>query len=143
MVQDWFDRNTALLEEKGITAINKIDPALIGNGDSIILDSVVNNYLSNAVSHIGGERIITCRAEDTGSSYRIFVGNTGENIEEKHIDKIWDSFYRADKSLSRSQGRFGLGLAIVASIQDLHGQEYGVNNTADGVEFYFDIRKAE
>ncbi len=142
MVQEWFDRNTALLEEKGISAVNEIDPALTGNGDSIILDSVVNNYLSNAVSHIDGEKRITCRAEDMGGSFRVFVGNTGNNIEEKHIDKIWDSFYRADKSLSRSQGRFGLGLAIVASIQKLHGQDFGVQNTADGVEFYFDIRKA-
>ncbi len=143
MVQDWFDRNTALVEEKGITAVNEISPSSIGNGDSIILASVVNNYLSNAVSHIDGERKIVCRTEDIGNSFRVFVFNTGENIEEKHIDKIWDSFYRADKALSRSQGRFGLGLAIVSSIQKLHGQEFGVNNVDGGVEFYFDIAKAE
>lgn len=143
MVQEWFDRNASLLEEKGITAVNDVSPDYTGNGDSIILSSVINNYLSNAVSHIDGDKKIVCRAESIGDSFRIFVFNTGNHIEEKHIDKIWDSFYRADKSLSRSQGRFGLGLAIVASIQNLHGEEFGVNNVTDGVEFFFDIKKAE
>ncbi len=143
MVQEWFDRNTALLEEKGITAVNDINPDYTGNGDSIILSSVINNYLSNAVSHIDGEKKIVCRTESIGDSYRVFVFNTGNHIEEKHVDKIWDSFYRADKSLSRSQGRFGLGLAIVASIQKLHGEDFGVKNVPDGVEFFFDIKKAE
>ena len=142
MVQEWYDRNAALLEEKGITAVNNIKTAYVGNGDSIILASVVNNYLSNAVSHIDGDKKIICSAEDRGDCYRVFVYNTGENIEEKHIDKIWDSFYRADKSLSRSQGRFGLGLAIVASIQKLHNQKFGVQNAENGVEFFFDIKKA-
>ena len=142
MVQDWFDRNSAILEEKGITTVNNVNDTYVGNGDSIILASVLNNYLSNAVSHVDGEKKIICRAENLGDKYRIYVYNTGEHIEEKHIDKIWTSFYRADKALSRSQGRFGLGLAIVVSIQKLHGQEYGVENTDGGVQFWFDVKKA-
>ncbi|MBO5397098.1 MAG: HAMP domain-containing histidine kinase [Clostridia bacterium] len=142
MVRDWYEKNSALFEEKGITSENDINPEYIGNGDSIILYSVINNYLSNAVSHIGGDRKILCRAEVLGDRYRVYVFNTGEHIEEKHIDKIWDSFYRADKALSRSQGRFGLGLAIVASIQKLHNQDYGVRNVPGGVEFWFDIKKS-
>ena len=143
MVENWYEKNSALFEEKGITAVNEIDPDFTGNGDSIILYSVINNYLSNAVSHTDGDRKIVCRAEDCGKNYRVYVFNTGSHIEEKHIDKIWDSFYRADKALSRSQGRFGLGLAIVASIQKLHNQRYGVQNVPGGVEFWFDIEKAE
>ena len=141
MVQEWFDRNEAILQEKEIEPVNLIDVSFTGNGDRIILFSVLNNYLSNAVSHIGGDRKIICRAEDMGKSYRVYVFNTGENIEVKHLDKIWTSFYRADKALSRSQGRFGLGLAIVSAIQRLHGEDFGVENRPDGVEFYFDIRK--
>ncbi len=140
-VDEWYERNCNLLAEKNITAINEIDEDIRGNGDIIILASCLNNYLSNAVSHIDGERKIICRVEDMGESYRLFVFNTGENIEEKHLDKIWNSFYRVDKAMSRSQGRFGLGLAIVASIQRLHGEAYGVENRKDGVEFWFDIKK--
>lgn len=143
LVDDWYERNSNILSEKDITAINIVEPEFIGNGDIIILASVLNNYLSNAVSHVDGVKKIVCRAEDAGESYRLYVFNTGENIEEKHIDKIWTSFYRADKALSRSQGRFGLGLAIVSSIQRLHGEKFGVENKENGVEFWFDIKKAK
>ncbi|MCH5198753.1 MAG: HAMP domain-containing histidine kinase [Oscillospiraceae bacterium] len=141
--QDWFERNEEILKEKGIEWENNIEAGLYGNGDKIILSSVLNNYLSNAVSHAEREKIIKVRLEDMGETYRVFVFNTGKPIAEKDIDKIWDSFYRADKSLSRSQGRFGLGLSIVSAIQDLHKQEYGVNNLLTGVEFWFDIKKAQ
>lgn len=143
LADDWITRNSTLLSEKGITAVNVTEPEFVGNGDRIILASVINNYLSNAVSHADGAKKIVVSAEDLGENYRMYVFNTGNNIEEKHIDKIWTSFYRADKALSRSQGRFGLGLAIVASVQRLHGEKYGVNNKEDGVEFWFDIKKAD
>ena len=143
LIGEWFDRNSKILSDKGISAINDINENYIARGDSFILSTVVNNYLSNAASHVGGKNIISASAEDFGNRYRIYIYNTGENIAEKDIDKIWNSFYRADKSLSRSQGRFGLGLAIVAAIQKLHGHDYGVENMPDGVRFWFDVSKGE
>lgn len=143
MVQDWFDRNVNITDEKGIRIKNSIDPSFNGNGDTVILASVVNNYISNAVSHVDGEMRIETYAEIVDGNYRVYVFNTGKNIAEKDIDKIWTSFYRADKSLSRSQGRFGLGLAIVSSVQRLHGEKYGVENVDGGVRFWFDVKKAE
>ncbi len=143
MIEEWFAKESNNLTEQGITAINDIPRDCYGEGDSIILTSVANNYLSNAVSHVEGAKIIRVYAESLPDIYRIWVENTGKPIADKDIDKIWNSFYRADKAMSRSQGRFGLGLAIVASIQKLHGQSYGVENTATGVRFRFDIKKAE
>ena len=142
-VQDWFDRNESLLAEKGIRYENTVPDGIFGNGDKFILASVLNNYLSNAVSHAEGEKMLRTYAEDAEGAWRIYVFNTGKPIADKDIDKIWDSFYRADKSLSRAQGRFGLGLSIVSAIQDLHGQAYGVRNLLTGVEFWFDIKKTE
>lgn len=142
LVDDWYHRNSSILADRGINAVNDIDAAFVGNGDKIILASVLNNYLSNALCHVEGDMIIRCRAEELDGKYRVYVTNTGKPIAAKDIDKIWTSFYRADKSLSRSQGRFGLGLAIVASIQDLHGEKYGAQNENKGVAFWFDIKKA-
>ena len=142
LVSDWFERNGTILKEKEITVENLIPAEYIGNGDRVILESVVNNYISNAVSHCEGDKKIIASAEDTGGFYRVYVFNTGAHIAEKDIDKIWTSFYRADKSLSRSQGRFGLRLAIVASIQNLHKAAYGAENVENGVRFYFDVKKA-
>ena len=141
-VQDWFDRNEALLSEKGISYKNHVPAGLYGNGDLFTLASVLNNYLSNAVAHTEYLKVISVSCDETGASYRLRVFNTGKLIAQRDIDKIWNSFYRADKSLSRAQGRFGLGLSIVAAIQDLHGEAYGVNNLLTGVEFWFDIKKA-
>ena len=140
--EEWFVRNEAILKEKGIRAENTVPAEAFGNGDRLILSSVLNNYLSNAMSHVDGEKIIRVFCSDLGGVWRVAVFNTGAHIAAKDIDKIWDSFYRADKSLSRSQGRFGLGLAIVAAIQKLHGEAYGAENVENGVEFWFDVKKA-
>ena len=143
LVDEWFTRNEALLEEKGIAWENRIPAAFVGNGDRLILYSVVNNYISNAVSHAEFEKRIVADCTAEADRLRVRIFNTGKHIGDKDIDKIWTSFYRADKSLSRSQGRFGLGLAIVAAIQQLHGMGYGVENVENGVEFWFDVKKAE
>lgn len=140
-VQDWFDRNSNLLTEKNITYRNEVSENYVGIGDSLLIGSVINNYLSNAVSHVEDRREIVVSGEDLGDLYRIYVFNTGKNIADKDIDKIWDSFYRADKSLSRAEGRFGLGLTIVSSIQKLHNRAFGVENMPDGVRFWFDVEK--
>jgi signal transduction histidine kinase len=142
-VQEWFDRNESILAEKGVTAINTVPDGIFGNGDRFTLGSVLNNYLSNALSHVENEMRIRVSCVSHEKSWRVKVFNTGKPIADKDIDKIWDSFYRADKSLSRSQGRFGLGLSIVAAIQDLHEEDYGVENKPDGVEFWFDVKKTE
>ena len=143
LVQNWFDRNASILAEKGVHVTNRIPETLTGNGDSVILDSVVNNYLSNALSHVEGDMRIEADCAETDGKYRVSIFNTGKQIQKKDIENIWTSFYRADKSLSRSQGRFGLGLAIVASIQKLHHEKYGVENMEDGVRFWFDIKKSD
>lgn len=143
IVQEWFDRNEGQLAEKQVKVLNRIPTDLWGNGDSVILDSVVNNYLSNALSHVEGDMRIEASVEEVDGKYRVYIFNTGKQIAKKDIENIWTSFYRADKSLSRSQGRFGLGLAIVASVQKLHGEQYGVENLEDGVRFWFDVMKGE
>lgn len=141
MVQNWFDRNQNLLTEKKISCYNRVQENYVGRGDTVLINSVINNYLSNAVSHIDGEKKLIVAAEDLGDLYRVSVFNTGKNIADKDIDKIWNSFYRADKSLSRAEGRFGLGLTIVSSIQKLHDKAYGVENMPNGVRFWFDVEK--
>ncbi len=143
LLDSWFERNREILSEKGITVVNDIDRNIFCEGDRFILSTVVNNYLSNAVSHIDNEKIIKVYARQIDDyRYRISIFNTGMPIAAKDIDQIWNSFYRADKAMSRAQGRFGLGLAIVAAIQNLHEQEYGVVNHNNGVEFWFDVRKS-
>lgn len=141
LITDCIQNRALLLNEKGITLEESIDPEASGFADAELICNVFNNYLSNAISHADFEKKITVKSEDKGSSVRISVLNTGYPIPGTDIENIWQSFYRADKAHSRKEGRFGLGLSIVSTLQELHGEKYGVINGEKNVEFWFDIKK--
>ncbi len=141
LIDGYATDNNIKFNEKGITFENNVPQNHIGSGDIIKIEMIVNNYIQNAVSHADGEKKISVSSEEHGRDYRITVFNTGKHIADEDIDKIWLSFYRADKAHSRSENRFGLGLSIVSAIQRLHGEEYGAYNTDGGVCFWFDVKK--
>ena len=73
---------------------------------------------------------------------RISVFNTGANIADKDIDRIWDKFYKADKARTREYGGSGVGLSIVKAIMESMNQQYGVENYSNGVLFWFELELA-
>ena len=127
--------------EKDIAVIMDINPEYMAYSDPLMIQNIFSNYISNAISHIDFDKIIRVTADDMGTSYRVRVFNTGKQIPGTDIENIWQSFYRADKAHSREEGRFGLGLSFVATIQEMTGEKYGVENKVDGVEFWFDVKK--
>jgi len=143
LIKDFFSSAENSILTKDADVVIRIDPSFTGYGDKELLSHVFSNYFTNALNHLDFERKITIGAKDMGEFFRITVFNTGKPIPGSDIENIWQSFYRADKAHSREEGRFGLGLSIVASIQELHNQKYGVSNKDGGVEFFFDIKKAE
>ena len=102
-----------------------------------------NNYFSNALNHLSGERIIDIRIQKSDNKVRVSVYNTGENIPEEEVDHIWEKFYKVDKARTREYGGSGVGLSIVKAIQDSMGEAYGVINHTNGVEFYFELDGSE
>lgn len=73
---------------------------------------------------------------------RVFVRNTGKQIPEEDLEKIWVRFFKVDKARTREYGGSGIGLSIVATTMQAHGRKFGVTNKPDGVEFYFDLERA-
>ena len=140
-VTELIDRYRLDYDECNINLSVNIPEEFMGRGDRDLLSSVFNNYFSNALSHIDFERELKVSCSETETAYRISIYNSGKPISGTDIENIWQSFYRADKAHSRKEGRFGLGLSIVSTIQELHKQKYGVNNKEHGVEFWFDIKK--
>ncbi len=126
--------------KNAITVVQDIDPSFIASADTTLFDRVMSNYISNAVSHCDGKKEIRVTCKSIDGCYRISVFNTGTPIADEDLPNIWNSFYRADKAHSRSEGRFGLGLSIVVSSQETQKMQYGVLNHVDGVEFWFDVR---
>lgn len=107
--------------------------------DEYMIEEVISNYLSNALHHLSEKGTITVRFEPRGNEVRVYVANTGKQIPEEELDKLWIKFYKVDKARTREYGGSGVGLSIVAATMNAHGKAYGVQNTEDGVEFYIDL----
>ncbi len=112
-------------------------------GDKLKIEQVIINYINNAINHGENEKVVKISLEDFVDKVRITVFNTGKNIPEEYLAKIWDSFYKVDKARTRSYGGSGLGLSIVKEIMNLHGNDFGVKNVENGVEFWFELDKVK
>lgn len=140
-VDDTVNMFGLIFKEKEITLkTNLIDKTI--NSDYNQLQSVLTNFINNAINHVDEHKLIHIRIRELDNdSVRVSVYNSGTQIPEDEMDHIWDSFYKVDKARTRSYGGQGLGLSICRTILDLLGYDYGVINLDDGVEFYFDIFK--
>ena len=107
--------------------------------DEYMVEEVLTNYISNAFHHVDGEKRIEVKVVPTGGSVRVSVFNTGTQIPEEDIDKVWIKFYKVDKARTREYGGTGIGLSIVKAIMEAHNQSYGVKNCDSGVEFWFEL----
>ncbi|PEI86130.1 sensor histidine kinase [Bacillus toyonensis] len=105
------------------------------------MEQVLTNFITNAIRYTPEKENIIISTIDEPSRIKVCIENKGAHIEEDQLDKIWDRFYRVDTARQRSQGGTGLGLAISKNILELHGAEYGVHNTVNGVLFYFYLQK--
>lgn len=85
------------------------------------ISQVVTNLVSNAISYTpeGGEVVVSF--DVSKKNITTLVTDTGEGIPAQHINRIFERFYRVDKSRSREKGGTGLGLAIVKHILEGHG----------------------
>ena len=112
--------------------------------DDFYIEQVISNYVTNALKHVkevNGENYIKIYNEVNieKNKVRIKVFNTGDNIKEEDMARIWNRFFKADESRNRDDGGTGIGLSFVKAIMNNYKNEYGVVNKENGVEFYFDL----
>ena len=109
-------------------------------GDEFKAEQVVRNYLTNAINHVDNEKRIEIRAVLRDNNLvRVTVFNSGNPIPEDDIERLWDKFYKVDKSHTREYGGHGIGLSIVKAIMKSFNREFGVVNYENGVEFWFEL----
>ena len=108
-------------------------------GDEFKVEEVITNYMSNAINHADGEKMIRVFYTCSEDKLRVSVFNTGQPIPEEDLDKIWVKFYKVDKARTREYGGSGIGLSIVKAIMDSFHQQCGVINHEDGVEFWMEL----
>ncbi len=134
---------TAILrDQNGIRLEMDIPDETYVWGDEFKIEEVVTNYMSNAVNHCEGEKVIRISySEPEDALLRVSVFNTGQPIPEEDLEQIWIKFYKVDKARTRAYGGSGIGLSIVKAIMDSMNQKCGVVNRDDGVEFWFELSK--
>ncbi len=137
-----LDRHKLTFEQKGIRTEFSETKACFVYGDEFGIDEVLTNYLTNAVHFCEGEKQIRVSFTRENGRVRVAVSNTGRNIPEEEIDKIWIKFYKVDKARTREYGGSGIGLSIVKAIMDAMNQTCGARNLPYGVEFYFTLEAA-
>jgi len=128
-----------LLKQKNVT-LQMYEPAPVFVwAEEYLVEEVLTNYLSNALNHLKEPNVIRIYTKKQGDLVRIGIFNTGDNIPEAELDKIWEKFYKVDKARTREYGGNGIGLSIVKAIMKSFNREYGVKNCEDGVEFWFEL----
>ncbi|HAW19984.1 MAG TPA: two-component sensor histidine kinase [Flavobacteriales bacterium] len=119
------------------------DKSLMVIADRDRIQQVVTNLVINAIHYGKPDGSCKIRFSDMPSNILVEVIDDGIGISEKDIPRLFERFYRVDKSRSRNQGGTGLGLSIVKHILELHGQAINVYSKKDvGTTFSFTLDKA-
>jgi two-component system phosphate regulon sensor histidine kinase PhoR len=100
---------------------------------------VITNLVINGIKYNKDKGEVTVATKDSRGYYLISISDSGEGIEKEHLDRIFERFYRVDKSRARIKGGTGLGLAIVKHIIEGHSASVTVESTV-GVGSVFKFR---
>ncbi|MGN0383478.1 MAG: ATP-binding protein, partial [Eubacterium sp.] len=134
-----LNRVKLMAQQEGITIEFICENTINVWADEFQIEEVITNYVSNAINHVKGKKIIRISVIQNKDSVRVSVFNTGDHIPKEELDNIWIKFYKVDKARTREYGGNGIGLSIVKAIMDSHGKHCGVENVDGGVEFWFDL----
>ncbi len=147
LIQSVFDLLEMKADKKKITLSfenNHLQPIFV-HGDKDKIQQVVENLIVNSIKYgkEGGETEIAI-VNLTHKKVLVRVTDDGEGIEKQNIPRLFERFYRVDKSGSRSEGGSGLGLAIVKHIIEAHKEKiYVESEFGIGSEFSFTIEKTK
>jgi two-component system phosphate regulon sensor histidine kinase PhoR len=146
LVKDVYEQLEVRAKERGISLIIKegCNKPFWVFGDRYRIRQVVLNLVNNSIKY--GKELGTTTAAyyDMDENILIEIGDNGEGISQEHLPRIFERFYRVDKSRARESGAggTGLGLAIVKHIIEAHQQTINVRSTiGQGTTFGFTLKK--
>lgn len=142
LIQGVIQNCHVMTEERNIEVLFEAKEPIYVMADDFYIEQVVTNYFTNAIKHAEereGKKQIRIDIQLQEEKARVMVFNTGSQIAEEELDRIWRRFYKVDSSRNREDGGSGIGLSLVKAIQNNYKNTYGVENRSNGVEFYFDV----
>ncbi len=122
-------RLAPLAAERDVAVVIPGGPPAVVRADRLALEQILSNLLENAVRHTPGGGTVSVTAGSEAAQVTLTVADTGEGIAPEHLPRLFDRFYRADRSRTRRTGGAGLGLAIVKTLVEAHGGTVGVEST--------------
>jgi signal transduction histidine kinase len=143
LVSDTLESFSALAAQQGVTLVGSVEPGI----DPVSMDAgkigrVLANLVSNALKHTPAGGTVQMLALGVAEGVQVEVRDTGEGINPRDLPRIFDQFYRGEKSRSRDTGGSGLGLAIAKGIVEAHGGRVGVESSpSEGTRFFFTLPK--
>jgi len=145
MVEEVFDIMYMKAKQKGIklSFAGTYNKPVKVMADRKRIHDVMSNLVINSINYGTKGGKTTVAFMDMGQNLLVDVTDNGIGIGEKDMPRIFERFYRTDKSRSRDQGGTGLGLAIVKHIIEAHNQTINVRSRVDkGSSFVFTLKKA-
>lgn len=144
VINEVIRKCNVMLEENQVKVYFHYDNPVNVYADAFYVEQIITNYLTNAIKYskeINGERRIDVNiiCDKEKGKIRICVFNTGDNIDEVELQKIWGRFYKIDASRNRENGGTGIGLAYVKAIMNNYKNNYGAINKDNGIEFFFEL----
>ncbi len=119
------------------------DKPIMVHADKSRIMEVVNNLVVNSIFYGNRGGTTTVGIDEMGKTYLVEIADDGIGIEESEIPRIFERFYRTDRSRSRDRGGTGLGLSIVKHIIEAHRQTITVRSEPGiGSSFSFTLSKA-
>ena len=129
LLRSIVDEAEEFSKESGHHFQSDIDPSLWLKGTWEEFQSLFSNLIFNAVQHTPEQTEIEIRWYGDDSGVYFSVQDNGEGIEERHLPRLTERFYRVDRARSRETGGTGLGLAIVKQILQRNGGELTIHST--------------
>jgi two-component system, OmpR family, phosphate regulon sensor histidine kinase PhoR len=121
---------------------NNFDTAIMVLADRKRIQEVLINLVINSIKYSSKNGLTTIDFHDMDDNIMVEVADNGVGIPNADLPRIFERFYRVDKSRSRNQGGTGLGLAIVKHIIEAHNQKINVRSTEKkGTSFTFTLKK--
>ncbi|MHA9738841.1 ATP-binding protein [Robinsoniella peoriensis] len=139
MVKECAHKQDDLFIKKDMEVQYHFGSELYAWGDKKLLQKAVNNIISNAIHYSPDGAKIQIEAYKEDGKLTVRVENSGVHLDEEAVPRIFEAFFRVEKSRNRNTGGSGLGLYIVKMILELHKAGYRIENTLTGVAFTFSI----
>lgn len=145
-IQDIYEALDYAAKKKNISLIikNKPEDPIWVLADKAKIEQVLTNLVANSINYgnEGGKTIVDIHDMDT--KIMVEMSDNGIGINEQFLPRIFERFYRVDKSRTRHEGGSGLGLAIVKHIIEAHKQRINVNSIeGEGTTFNFTLDKTK